>query len=285
MGTETKTAIPVARLNHAVLYVRDLDRSVDFYSKAFGFNEVAREGGMMAFLRASGTTNHHDLGLMAVGPNAEQPSPRSVGLYHLAWEVPTIEDLAAAAAKLAELDALTGMSDHGATGSLYGATDGIELRSCGWCATSGASTRTMASSTRWTCGRNSDSRAAVGQEVMSEKNWKGGRNRRRAEYSNDKIAVSWEPRYCMHAFCLMETTVFGAMRRPGSISDAGADGSPISSPPAHGRPPLPAARRRRREPPGPVNVYERPNGPPSARQDRIDQTAQILREDTSSAVS
>lgn len=126
--TQTQTAIPVARLNHAVLYVRDLDRSVDFYSRAFGFQEVAREGGMMAFLRAAGTTNHHDLGLLAVGPDAETPSRRSVGLYHLAWEVPAIEDLAAAAAKLAEMDALTGMSDHGATKSLYGRDpDGIEF--------------------------------------------------------------------------------------------------------------------------------------------------------------
>lgn len=129
VGTaETRAAIPVARLNHAVLYVRDLDRSVDFYSRAFGFQEVAREGGMMAFLRASGTANHHDLGLMALGPDAEAPSRRSVGLYHLAWEVPTIEALAAAAATLSELDALTGMSDHGATKSLYGRDpDAIEF--------------------------------------------------------------------------------------------------------------------------------------------------------------
>ena len=127
-STRNQTSIPVARLNHAVLYVRDLDRSVDFYRRAFGFEEIAREGGMMAFLRAAGTDNHHDLGLMAVGADAAQPTRRSVGLYHLAWEVPAIEDLAAAAAVLTELDALTGMSDHGATKSLYGKDpDGIEF--------------------------------------------------------------------------------------------------------------------------------------------------------------
>jgi catechol-2,3-dioxygenase len=120
--------IPVARLNHAVLYVRDLDRSVGFYRDVFGFSEIAREGGMMAFLRAANSTNHHDLGLMQIGPNAEQPVGRAVGLYHLAWEVPTIEDLANAASVLAQYDALTGMSDHGATKSLYGQDpDGIEF--------------------------------------------------------------------------------------------------------------------------------------------------------------
>ena len=130
MTTESPTpaTIAVSRLNHAVLYVSDLDRSVAFYERAFGFEEVAREGGMMAFLRASGGANHHDLGLMEVGANAERPGNRAVGLYHLAWEVPTIEDLAAAAAVLAEYDALTGMSDHGATKSLYGRDpDGIEF--------------------------------------------------------------------------------------------------------------------------------------------------------------
>ena len=92
-NSENGANIPVARLNHAVLYVRDLDRSVDFYHRAFGFEEIAREGGMMAFLRAAGSDNHHDLGLMAVGADAAQPGRRSVGLYHLAWEVPTINDL------------------------------------------------------------------------------------------------------------------------------------------------------------------------------------------------
>ena len=42
--------------------------------------------------------------------------------------MPTIEDLANAAAVLTELNALTGMSDHGATKSLYGKDpDGIEF--------------------------------------------------------------------------------------------------------------------------------------------------------------
>ncbi|HSH21871.1 MAG TPA: VOC family protein [Candidatus Caenarcaniphilales bacterium] len=112
--------IPVARLNHAVLFVRDLDRSVDFYGRVFGFREVAREGGMMAFLRADGSSNHHDLGLMAVGPSAPRPPRGSTGLYHLAWEVPRIDDLARAAEVLSEVGALGGASDHGATKSLYG---------------------------------------------------------------------------------------------------------------------------------------------------------------------
>jgi catechol-2,3-dioxygenase len=112
--------IPVARLNHAVLYVRDLDVAAAFYRQVFGFEEIARMDGRMAFLRAKGSTNHHDLGLMAVGPNARRPVPGSTGLYHLAWEVPTVDDLAAAHGVLAGAGALAGASDHGATKSLYG---------------------------------------------------------------------------------------------------------------------------------------------------------------------
>ena len=112
--------IAVARLNHAVLYVRDLDTSVNFYKRVFGFGEIARIRNFMAFLRAAGSDNHHDLGLMAVGPTAPRPPRGSTGLYHLAWEVPRIDDLAAAAGVLQEAGALTGASDHGATKSLYG---------------------------------------------------------------------------------------------------------------------------------------------------------------------
>lgn len=121
-------SVAVKRLNHAVLYVRSLDRSVDFYRRAFGFEEIAREFGRMAFMRAAGSENHHDLGLMEVGAEAPSPPRGAVGLYHLAWEVARIEDLADAASALAELGALTGMSDHGATKSLYGADpDGNEF--------------------------------------------------------------------------------------------------------------------------------------------------------------
>ncbi len=118
----------ITRLNHAVLYVSNLDRSAEFYKRAFGMEEIAREGGMMAFFRAAGSANHHDLALASVGANAPRPPRGSTGLYHLAWEVGTIEELEEAMTALTNLGALTGMSDHGATKSLYGRDpDGIEF--------------------------------------------------------------------------------------------------------------------------------------------------------------
>lgn len=127
--TERSEPIPVRRLNHAVLFVRDAERSVRFYQEAFGFEVVAREPRAgAAFLRAAGSSNHHDLGLFTVGAAAPAPVRGGVGLYHLAWEVGAIEDLVAARETLERLGAYRGESDHGATKSLYGADpDGHEF--------------------------------------------------------------------------------------------------------------------------------------------------------------
>jgi catechol-2,3-dioxygenase len=121
--------IPVARLNHAVLYVRDAGVAADFYRRVFGFEVVSEEfGGQAVFMRAGGGENHHDLGLFSVGEGAPRAPRGSVGLYHLAWEVPTIEALAAAAGELSAAGALGGASDHGVSKSLYGADpDGNEF--------------------------------------------------------------------------------------------------------------------------------------------------------------
>jgi catechol-2,3-dioxygenase len=111
----------VTRLNHAVLFVRDVDRAAEFYRTVFGFEEMERPIGMRAaFMRSPIGGNHHDLGLFEVGPDAPRPARGSVGLYHLAWEVPTIEDLAAAAGDLSAAGAMSGASDHGVSKSLYG---------------------------------------------------------------------------------------------------------------------------------------------------------------------
>jgi catechol-2,3-dioxygenase len=122
-------SIPVTSLNHAVLYVRDATASADFYGRVFGFEVVESAfGGRAVFMRSPSGGNHHDLGLFSVGPDAPRPPRGSVGLYHLAWEVPTIDDLAAAARVLGDAGALGGASDHGVSKSLYGADpDGNEF--------------------------------------------------------------------------------------------------------------------------------------------------------------
>jgi catechol-2,3-dioxygenase len=124
--------MPIHRLNHAVLYVRDVERSSAFYRDVLGFRVIDGLGSLpgAAFLQAPGSSNDHDLGLFevgaAAGPNAAGRT--SVGLYHLAWEVDTLADLDELADTLAEAGALVGASDHSTTKSLYGKDpDGIEF--------------------------------------------------------------------------------------------------------------------------------------------------------------
>jgi catechol-2,3-dioxygenase len=122
-------AFSPVRLNHAVLFVADLARAEAFYREVFGMEVVAREPrANAAFLRLPRGGNHHDLGLFGVGTAGGPRRPGTVGLYHLAWQVDTIEELRDARAALLAAGALGGESSHGATKSLYGADpDGNEF--------------------------------------------------------------------------------------------------------------------------------------------------------------
>jgi catechol-2,3-dioxygenase len=122
----------IHRLNHAVLFVSDLARSVAFYREVLGFRVVPMtpEGfGGAAFLQAPDSTNDHDLGLFEVPGAGPSPAGRaSVGLYHLAWEVDTLDTLSELQERLAAAGGLVGSSDHGTTKSLYGRDpDGLEF--------------------------------------------------------------------------------------------------------------------------------------------------------------
>ena len=115
------------RLNHAVLFVADLGRAEQFYVDVFGMEVIAREPrANAAFLRLPRSGNHHDLGLFGVGSGTNERG--TIGLYHLAWQLDTIDELSAARQSLLDAGAYTGESSHGATKSVYGADpDGNEF--------------------------------------------------------------------------------------------------------------------------------------------------------------
>jgi catechol-2,3-dioxygenase len=122
-------SINPVRLNHAVLFVEDLSRAERFYTEVFGMVVAAREPRANAvFLRLPRSGNHHDLGLFGVGPSAAPKRRGGIGLYHLAWQVDTVDELEQARAALVSAGAHTGESSHGATKSVYGADpDGNEF--------------------------------------------------------------------------------------------------------------------------------------------------------------
>lgn len=121
----------ITGMNHAVLYVRDARRHERFYADVLGFQtKIAHPGGAFVFMRAPGSTNHHDIAFFTIGADAG-PSPAgrgTVGLYHIAWEVSTLGDLEAMRVRLNAAGALHGASDHGNNKSLYAKDpDGIEF--------------------------------------------------------------------------------------------------------------------------------------------------------------
>lgn len=109
------------RLNHAVLFVADLARSVEFYTSVFGMNVVVNDTRFnAAFLRLPRSGNHHDLGLFQSGVTTGARRRGAIGLYHLAWQLDTINELVEARTTLLDAGAYTGESSHGATKSVYG---------------------------------------------------------------------------------------------------------------------------------------------------------------------
>jgi catechol-2,3-dioxygenase len=102
--------VPITRLNHAVLYVRDVARTTTFYCDLLGFRVKVAMGAQAGPSGAGRTT---------------------VGLYHLAWEVDTLDELVRLRDVLRAAGALVGASDHGTTKALYcHDPDGLEFEVC-----------------------------------------------------------------------------------------------------------------------------------------------------------
>ncbi len=125
--------MPITRMNHAVLYVRDVARTVAFYRDLLDFRVKYEIPDQAVFLQAPASQNDHDLGVFQIGSQAGPSAAgrSTVGLYHLAWEVDTLDELDRIAGKLRDAGALVGASDHGTTKALYAHDpDGLEFEVC-----------------------------------------------------------------------------------------------------------------------------------------------------------
>ena len=110
---------PGTVIGHVHLKVSDLDRSVQFYSEAFGFEVMQRYGDSAAFLSAGGY--HHHLGLNTWESKGGAPaSRRAPGLYHFAILYPNRAALGRALKRLIERGVqIDGASDHGVSEAIY----------------------------------------------------------------------------------------------------------------------------------------------------------------------
>ena len=102
---------PCRRLNHAVLYVRDATKAAEFYGRVFGFDVVEERVRRSCRVHARIERRQPPRPGIVLRRPGRATARGSVGLYHLAWEVPTLDDLAAAETLSAER-ALSGASDQ-----------------------------------------------------------------------------------------------------------------------------------------------------------------------------
>lgn len=103
------------KLGHVHLKIRDLNRSVAFYTNYLGL-QVTERVGPFAFL-ADGEI-HHSVALQELGLDAQGPMPYAVGLYHTAFEVPDEATFNTNRRRLeAELNAVS--VDHGISWAIY----------------------------------------------------------------------------------------------------------------------------------------------------------------------
>ena len=107
------------QLAHLVLRVRDLDRSEKFYTDVLGLEVTGRVPGTMVFMTAKGESSH-ELAVMSIGPDAPGPEKDRVGLYHLAWQMESFQDLKNIFQEMKQKGvSISGIGDHGISMGVY----------------------------------------------------------------------------------------------------------------------------------------------------------------------
>jgi catechol-2,3-dioxygenase len=126
MSSTTTAGLGIKRLQHLVLWVSNVERSTRFYCDVLGFT-VQHRFPSAAFLAIPGSGDDHNLGLFEQ-PGLRPPDEGVARMYHSAWEVAELPDLARARQRLIEARSLVGQSDHGVSLSLYAKDpDGLEF--------------------------------------------------------------------------------------------------------------------------------------------------------------
>lgn len=107
------------RIGHVHLKVSNLDRSIQFYTKALGFSVTQRLGSQAAFLSIG--DYHHEIGLNTwTSKDGKPPESHSTGLFHFAILYPTQLSLAIALKRLLDNGVvIDGAADHGVSDAIY----------------------------------------------------------------------------------------------------------------------------------------------------------------------
>ena len=106
-------------LGHVNLYVRNAERSRQWYEDVLGLHTYHFRPGRAAFMSAD-KDKSHEVALMEVGEDAPLQAKRQVGLNHLAFMMESLDDLKDAYHRLKEKGIrFDHISDHGLSLGIY----------------------------------------------------------------------------------------------------------------------------------------------------------------------
>jgi catechol 2,3-dioxygenase len=114
---------PIA-LDHVNIYVRNAERSLDWYTDVFGLHtqDLMYHAGtrkMRAAFLSCDPGHAHDIALFEVGDAAPGPQKGQVGLNHIAWRMANLDDLAAMYGRLKEKGIPLHVADHKVSIGVY----------------------------------------------------------------------------------------------------------------------------------------------------------------------
>jgi catechol 2,3-dioxygenase len=106
-------------LGHVNIFVRNAERSQQWYADALGLHTYDFVPGRAAFLSAD-LEQSHEVALIEVGDDAPGPQKGQVGLNHMAWMMESLEDLKDLYQWLiAKKIPIERVSDHGISIGIY----------------------------------------------------------------------------------------------------------------------------------------------------------------------
>jgi catechol 2,3-dioxygenase len=107
------------QLGHLVMRVRELDRSLDFYTRIMGLTIMERTPSGTVFMSAN-TEKSHELAIRAMGLDAPGPDHSRIGQAHMAWQMASFEDLQELYSRLRENNVrIQRIGDHGISMGVY----------------------------------------------------------------------------------------------------------------------------------------------------------------------
>lgn len=106
-------------LGHVNIYVRNAEKSKEWYENLLGLHTYEYRPGWAAFMSAD-TDQSHEVAVMQLGDDAPLQQRRQVGLNHMAWRVESLDDLKEFYGRIKEQkQPIDHIADHGISLGIY----------------------------------------------------------------------------------------------------------------------------------------------------------------------